>query len=173
MGGACFRPQPDCGPSNCAGCCQGTSLCADGTDGVACGRSGEQCQRCVTAEGGGACVPEPGGGGQCGGYATCHYPNCHGCCSSVTYCALGLSQSACGSNGETCHACTGGQQCAPSANGGGECVDAGACGPQNCPGCCQGDLCAIGNQDVACGTGGAVCVDCANSAQKCGAGTCQ
>jgi hypothetical protein len=169
--GTCLRPQPDCGPTNCAGCCQGSDQCATGTGDVSCGRGGEACQRCVPQELAGACVPEPGGGGQCGGAGDCHYPDCHGCCLP-SFCAAGLAELECGSNGETCQACAAGQQCAPSALSGGICVDAGTCGPDTCAGCCMGDVCAYGNQNGVCGTGGSVCADCATYGWTCTAGTC-
>jgi hypothetical protein len=166
-GGVCLHPQPNCGPANCQGCCQGTSFCAlAGNSNQACGRNGEQCAQCD-------CVPQPGGGGECGGAGGgCGYPGCHGCCSGPNVCAVGLSQQACGSNGETCHPCGDGQQCAPSPSTGGVCVDAGACGPGNCTGCCQGDVCAFGNQDAACGAGGAVCANCQMYGWKCAGGSC-
>jgi hypothetical protein len=167
-----LHPQPNCGPSNCPGCCQGPSLCAVGSHNVDCGRNGQQCERCVPAEGTGACVPEPGGAGQCGGAGTCHFPGCAGCCNA-TFCDTGVNQNLCGSNGESCHACMAGQQCVPTQTSGGMCADAGACGPQNCPGCCHGQVCAYGNQDVACGIGGSVCFDCAISGWKCVAGACK
>jgi hypothetical protein len=54
-------------------------------------------------------------------------------------------------------------------------VGGGACNPSNCPGCCVGDICAIGTQDTACGVGGGVCSNCANQApaRVCETGTCQ
>jgi hypothetical protein len=169
--GACLHPQPDCGPSNCPGCCQGNTQCASGAQDVACGRNGQQCQRCVPREGSGACVPEPIAGGECGGSGTCHYPGCAGCCLAGS-CSDGVNQARCGSNGENCRACAGGQQCVPAPTSGGTCAEAGACGPQNCPGCCHGDVCAYGDQDLACGAGGSVCVDCAMYLWKCDGGAC-
>src|ERR1019366_3418330 len=40
--GGCFRPQSNCGPSNCQGCCLGDNDCASGLDDVACGTAGQQ-----------------------------------------------------------------------------------------------------------------------------------
>jgi hypothetical protein len=38
---------------------------------------------------------------------------------------------------------------------------AGPCGRETCAtGCCYGDICAQGNQTIACGTGGFACTDC-------------
>ncbi len=47
----------------------------------------------------------------------------------------------------------------------------GECGPISCAsGCCYGNVCAIGTQDIACGSMGHACLDC--TAQTFGAGTC-
>ncbi|HEY3818167.1 MAG TPA: hypothetical protein VGL81_13400 [Polyangiaceae bacterium] len=173
--GACVHPQPDCGPTNCAGCCVDASTCATtGRDDVACGGGGQACARCLPAEQAGGCVPQPDGGGAC---SSC-FP-CGGCCvaggpGDPLECLMGISQTECGSLGETCHACTGGTQCTYGGTGG-VCVmpEAGACGPATCPGCCDGDVCAVGDQLVACGKGGAACVDCGVYATACVASTCQ
>lgn len=79
----------------------------------------------------------------------------------------------CGIHGEPCHACTGGQQCAPASTAGGVCQDAGACGPQNCPGCCDGTTCLYGDQYLECGAGGSVCASCAGYGLACEAGVCR
>jgi hypothetical protein len=173
-GGACVTMVADCGPSNCAGCCEGPSLCARGTDAIACGQGGEQCSRCLgPGETTGRCSPQAGGGGQCG---FC-YMDCYGCCGShgtaTIYCSRGLFQSECGFNGEDCQACAAGQQCAPTATTGGACVTANpACNSTNCAGCCQGDICAVGDQDVACGASAANCVNCATYQTTCMKGVC-
>jgi hypothetical protein len=167
--GACVHPEPDCGPTNCAGCCVDGSTCATtGRDDVACGEGGQACQRCLPSEQAGICVPQADGGGAC---STC-FP-CGGCCVAGD-CLPGISQTECGSSGENCHACTGGAQCA-SGGTGGVCVmpEAGACGPSTCTGCCDGDVCAVGDQLVACGTGGAACLDCAVYGMVCTAAACQ
>lgn len=44
------------------------------------------------------------------------------------------------------------------------------CGPENCTGCCQGNLCVPGSGDDACGAAGAACDDCSTRSQICGAG---
>lgn len=46
-----------------------------------------------------------------------------------------------------------------------------ACAPENCPGCCLNGQCMLGNQSVACGTRGGLCVSCSTS-QSCQAGQC-
>ncbi len=109
------------------------------------------------------CLPLLTGGGFC---PTCE-STCGGCCLG-SLCILGLTQAECGRGAEACHACTGGDQCV--ANGtGGACVmpEAGACGPSNCPGCCEGNVCAMGNQVIACGTGGAECINCGIYGETC------
>jgi hypothetical protein len=167
VGGACLTPVPNCGPSNCAGCCQGPDLCASGTAVAACGQGGQACSRCAPY----SCAPQLGGGGQCG---IC-YRDCYGCCGteSTLYCSRGLYQDECGSNGEDCTACAADQQCAPASTSGGTCVPANpACNATNCTGCCQGDICAVGDQDVACGAQGANCVDCASYKTVCTQGGC-
>jgi hypothetical protein len=80
-----------------------------------------------------------------------------------TECFEGTQALYCGSGGSGC------QECAPSMNGGhcvtdpgvgGHCEDIGTCNASNCPGCCAGDICAVGSQNVACGLGGVPCQDC-------------
>jgi hypothetical protein len=48
------------------------------------------------------------------------------------------------------------------------------CDPTQCPtGCCYGDICALGNQSIACGTGGVACRDCTRvSGSVCVSGFC-
>ncbi len=68
-----------------------------------------------------------------------------------------------GSSGGEC------QECAPSINGGhcvadpgggGHCEGMGTCNATNCAGCCAGNICAEGTQDIGCGIAGAPCQDC-------------
>jgi hypothetical protein len=118
-----------------------------------------------------ACISGPDGGAfcsRCGASALCG-----GCCLDGA-CLLGLSQSQCGSGAEDCVACTGGEQ-RVFAGTGGACVvpEAGACGPANCAGCCDGNVCAVGDQVIACGAGGAECVNCGIYGQACASGACQ
>jgi hypothetical protein len=48
------------------------------------------------------------------------------------------------------------------------------CGPGNCAGCCIGaDVCAVGNQNTACGLAGAQCLNCAGLGSVCQGGACQ
>jgi hypothetical protein len=46
-----------------------------------------------------------------------------------------------------------------------------SCGPSNCGGCCSGDTCLGGNSASACGSGGAICVDC-GPGRLCSGGVC-
>jgi hypothetical protein len=171
--GACFRPQADCDPSNCSGCCEnGGAYCTDGTHNVACGVGGELCQDCPQQ--GTTCVPHSGGGGMCGGVDSCNPQNCLGCCDGKnnSVCSLGLDFGQCGTHGAPCQVCAMDETCVPAAPGGGTCQQNGDCSPQNCSGCCYGKVCAIGNQDVACGMGGSPCADCAALGTRCTGGSC-
>lgn len=171
--GGCFHWQTDCSAANCAGCCS-LGLCSMGSSNYACGRGGGGCQRCVPSEGTGQCEPQTGGGGLCNGVVSCDPTNCPGCCVG-NVCMDGVTNSQCGHGGMACQAC-GSLECRPgtsSVSYGGDCVDAGACGPGSCPGCCAGVGCAYGDQDTACGTGGASCDDCTIVGQTCVAHGCQ
>jgi hypothetical protein len=46
-----------------------------------------------------------------------------------------------------------------------------SCGPSTCGGCCSGDTCLGGTSATACGSGGAVCVDC-GPGRLCSGGGC-
>ena|SRR5882672_3408606 len=47
------------------------------------------------------------------------------------------------------------------------------CGPSTCGGCCDANGACVGGQSTGtCGTGGAVCRDCASVGQSCNAGSC-
>ena len=143
-------PQPACSYSNCGGCCQ-NDKCMSGSSQQACGQNGEVCKQCTggTACHKGTCKP-------CG-LETC--PN--GCCQNMT-CMNGNTASACGANGGACTACTQDQECKAGA-----CQTvAKKCSASNCTGCCQGDVCENGDQDSACGSGGAACQTCTGT-MKC------
>jgi len=167
--GACIYPTPNCGPSNCAGCCVDANDCSDGTAIDACGFGGQLCQGCGPLGGHSACVPQAGGGGSC--QSACGPSNCHGCCNG-SICELGQSASQCGSGGQACTTCASSEMCAVQGPGnGGQCQL--PCSPATCGGCCAGDVCAVGNQDIACGAGGAPCADCTTMHYLCAKGTCQ
>jgi hypothetical protein len=87
-----------------------------------------------------------------------------GCCSEGT-CLSGNSASACGSFGLVCQTCVDGFTCDPAAR---TCVDEqSTCGPANCSGCCDGNLCVPGTLDTACGVEGFECVDCVTAGAVC------
>jgi hypothetical protein len=47
------------------------------------------------------------------------------------------------------------------------------CSPMSCPnGCCYGRICALGKQNIACGTSGFACADCTLFGEVCMAGVC-
>lgn len=48
----------------------------------------------------------------------------------------------------------------------------GRCGPMNCQGCCDGDMCLGGNFDDACGYDGRACVGCPSTHVCDGPGAC-
>lgn len=155
--GACMYPQPGCGPANCAGCCVDANMCTDGTSGDACGHGGQACQAC------GDCIPRSGGGGSC--HLACGPSNCEGCCQGDS-CLLGESADACGTQGQACATCAPGETCSALGGSiGGICKA--PCSPATCNGCCHGDVCAVGNQDIACGRGGATCADCTSTKSVC------
>jgi hypothetical protein len=111
------------------------------------------------------CTPTSGGG-SCG--TGCGPGNCKGCCTAGS-CLLGQSDASCGNQGQACAACQIGAYCevlGPSIGG----VCHTPCSPMSCKGCCSGDVCAVGTQDIACGVGGAACVDC--TPNGCDAGAC-
>jgi hypothetical protein len=47
------------------------------------------------------------------------------------------------------------------------------CSPDTCPtGCCYGKICALGKQNIACGTNGFACTDCTAFGEQCFSGVC-
>lgn len=168
--GVCYRPQSNCGPSNCKGCCLGNNDCAAGNFGVACGAGGQQCARCVPSEGTGQCVPAEGGAGGTCTDQQCGPATCPGCCSNGA-CVSGLTESACGQLGVQCQTCGSGTFCYAF-----ECRPGTPCTPQNCNGCCgtspEGGVCFAGTDDKICGSGGLPCTDCQNANEVCVSGVC-
>jgi hypothetical protein len=178
-------------PGNCdfascsTGCClpDGTcfvaGLAADGSfpDDIPCGSNGEACATCPSGYVciGGGCVHITSVG------SSCSSDNCGGCCmlgsmpapgvtGSSNTCFLGSQDLYCGSGGAQCQSCapsTNGGHCVADPGGGGHCEGIGTCNATNCAGCCVGELCAVGTQDVGCGTRGAACQDCASDAGIC------
>jgi hypothetical protein len=124
----------------CLGCCVG-GVCHDGTDNALCGNEGEPCQDCTT-EG-----------------KRCHLQTCTGCikeecalrggcCILDEECAPGITDGACGKDGEICDICSERglvcdeerQQCCT--HYGEPCLFHGDC----CSGCCSQDFCAIASE---------------------------
>lgn len=154
---ACGNTVAECGPSTCAGCCEGDE-CFAGTDPNECGTSGEACQHCAAS--GLACnsqqCTQPGCGPQ----------NCAGCCFG-DQCVGGTDQTACGVGGQVCVNCAAsGSQCQPEGPGG-ACSAPPPCNPSNCQGCCVGDACTAGTAPTACGIGGQTCTDCSSLGGTC------
>jgi hypothetical protein len=163
----------DCGPANCPGCCVGTQYCYLGVQDTACGHAGQACQRCNPDTGTGTCTSDADGGGTCSGGEPCSPSTCGGCCAG-NVCLPGTSDDACGGNGITCETCSATQDCAyiiDAGYGTFRCSLVALCDPITCDGCCDGLVCAVGTQDVACGTGGGACVTCP-SGQSCVSGAC-
>lgn len=164
---------PKCGPTNCTGCCQSDGSCAGGQTLDACGMNGEACEQCPKDPNSYCNKPGPGCITQ---LAECTPQNCDGCCflypkPNFQFCSSGVHAKACGHNGEACQICGSGQCLAVS--GGGKCQGSPPCTPNNCSGCCAGNICAIGVQDIACGTGGVVCADCDTNGKTCVGNVCK
>ena len=60
-----------------------------------------------------------------------------------------------------------GGHCVADPGGGGHCEDVGTCNASNCAGCCAGNICAEGTQNVACGVAGVPCQDCNSDGGTC------
>lgn len=169
--GVCVHPQTNCGPSNCPGCCLGSSLCASGIADVNCGNGGQQCMRCVPTEGTGQCIAIEGGSGGVCTDQQCGPQTClEGCCSNGV-CLSGQTEMACGTGGVACQACGPGEFCH-----GDNCRPGTPCTNQNCAGCCQieddGGACLAGSADNECGQGGATCQNCTLAQGVCASGVC-
>lgn len=166
--GARDASQGLCGRGNCRGCCQNNqcldynqlSATACGFDGVACINCGPK-GTCLK----GACAtPQPG----------CGPANCSGCCLDANHCSYGTVDDACGFGGQLCQGCgpsSNTVECIPRTGGGGSCGGQQTCGRGTCSGCCQGNVCEIGQSTSACGTGGRACATC-GAGESC-VGFCQ
>lgn len=102
----------------------------------------------------------------CSSPKTCTPASCPmGCCANDT-CVSGDATTACGAAGADCVSCSDGgvfQQLVCTTS-----QQCGACGPDNCIGCCAGDVCKPKvPDDSSCGELGAACVDCADAGQAC------
>src|SRR5690242_2259925 len=101
----------------------------------------------------------------CSGKPACDVSNCNGCCDSKGVCQSGITQSACGTRGSTCTACSLNETCSASVctplSGAGGGAGGGTGGGSNCksagascltPGECCSNSCTAGT--CAAGTGG-------------------
>jgi hypothetical protein len=162
-----------CDATNCTGCCVG-DLCLPGNSQFACGQNGGQCGRCNTGE---VCRITSVGGGRCEtAQQKCGPANCGGCCTSSGQCLNGLSDSACGRLGEACDVCAFNESCTPDGLPGARtCQPDTFCGPDNCDGCCLGDICipAGAQTDDTCGIKGQQCLQCGPNQTCNSAGFCE
>lgn len=165
-GGSRCQGNPTCGPQNCGGCCNGAQ-CVAGGDSTACGKQGQQCTNCTNT--GRQCVPQGLPNERtCQAPVLCGPANCPGCCVGNN-CVVATTPAACGKGGQVCKGCAVNEACTA-----GVCVPAANCGPANCAGCCIGnDVCAVGNQNTACGLVGIQCNNCAGMGKVCQGGSCQ
>ncbi len=94
-------------------------------------------------------------------------PSCNGCCTTNGQCEPGTNADTCGHQGSTCVDCASqGKQCLA-----GVCSLPASCTPDNCKGCCQGNVCRSGTSLTACGVDAGSCVACPLGA-ACTAGAC-
>jgi hypothetical protein len=152
---ACVTNMAQCGPTNCTGCCAGTTCVAGGAANE-CGSGGQACQSC--AANGLVCTAQ-----QCAPPTppSCGPANCAGCCQG-SVCMSGTNGAACGEKGGQCQDCGAtGATCLSDGGAGGMC-GAEACDSVSCPnGCCDANLtCQPGTSLGACGVGGNSCEDC-------------
>jgi hypothetical protein len=162
---------PGCNAWTCSlGCCESDGGCLAISQDT-CGSNGDACEKCASdafCRGPGSCFRQQ---------PNCNASNCNGCCTDPTrgYCATGVHNTLCGHDGEICARCVpseGTGQCVSQPDGGGSCTVP-PCSSVNCAGCCYGDVCSVGTQDIACGQGGVACVDCVFlSTPRCVGGVC-
>jgi hypothetical protein len=90
-----------CNPGTCAGCCDATGLCVDGSADAVCGNRGTLCVDCTTLGDTcdfGMCTASDGG-------LPCSQ-TCDGCCDTNGNCQLGFADAQCGGLGTLCTDCT-------------------------------------------------------------------
>ena len=91
--------------------------------------------------------------------------SCTGCCLAGA-CQAGTAQTACGTGGNSCQACSDDEQCTS-----GGCTL--TCDATTCPtGCCSQGVCQSGGETTACGTQGGVCQQCSDPTPMCASGMC-
>lgn len=159
----------ECNAATCPnGCCDAKGKCETGTLVQSCGGKGLACVDCVN-EGFDFCDPSRRSCAR--EVKVCDAMSCaDGCCASTgpgrNICLQGDSPKACGKGGDMCATCSdfaGPGVCDPSTR---VCKTA-ACGPGNCPGCCSGNECRVGQDQTACGANGDACQDCTTSMDMC------
>lgn len=165
---ACGNIQPTCDVSTCpTGCCtlfNGQLACVSGVSSLACGGGGAKCLDCT--QNGQVCDANK----HACENAPCGPNNCKGCCAGST-CVNSQSDSQCGTGGLSCTDCTQQKEVCNASSG--QCTNIQPlCTPQNCKGCCAGDVCVVSETDSQCGLGGAACADCAAQSETCSSGTC-
>jgi len=102
------------------------------------------------------------------GAGTCGPSTCGGCCQGEL-CVNDVSSSACGSAGFPCVQCDPGETCTN-----GQCGGSSSCNLATCAqGCCKNNQCMPGDINTACGSSGALCMDCVASGGTCQGQTCQ
>ncbi|CAN5768681.1 hypothetical protein BH09MYX1_BH09MYX1_40420 [soil metagenome] len=164
-----------CGPTTCAtGCCLPDGTCNAKPSPASCGAEGSMCLKCAADF---QICNKPAPGCSKNSVPKCDSTTCDGCCvfiDKIGYCIAGDHPRACGHDGQACGNCGVGGSCAQQSSGGGVCVGSPAqCNAQTCTGCCVGNVCAVGLQNIACGVQGAVCTDCSAKGQGCkGGGVC-
>lgn len=156
-----------CNATNCKGCCVGNQ-CLQGVNNRSCGQNGAQCTDCRAQ--GQTCV-NTGTGGRCaGGPPVCNAATCPTGCCRGNVCLPGSDNADCGTAGAACRSCGMGTACDATRR---TCAPVAACGPENCAGCCIGDVCVNpGNGDTSCGTMGQACANCTGKGQVCRSGSC-
>jgi hypothetical protein len=109
---------------------------------------------------------------------TCGPSNCKGCCLTATWCADGTEVGACGTGGQMCQTCFDSKNklvaCVPNdAGAGGTCQGGPTCTTQSCgSGCCNGNVCMLGELDTSCGYATMACADCTKLSGYCDGGRC-
>lgn len=159
--GRCIAGTAGC--DNCDGCCANGVSCLDGDSKSACGTGGEACQTCDPDDecNAGECLANPTG--------PCDHTTCpDGCCSSGGVCVKYAAQDnyQCGTGAAPCMNCIDfdpAKTCDATSHGcetGGSVNNCGSCQASEC---CDGNACATGTTNAACGKGG--------TCQICPAGT--
>jgi hypothetical protein len=169
LGVLCLMKDRACRPETChTGCCRrrGNDVyCHDGLSDQACGIGGQLCEDCTVA--GTTCTSD-----HVCGQLTCNPSTCATGCCLGNQCVSGTALLSCGAGGAQCRDCSTTNETCQRTMGGGACRPP-LCNPLSCNGCCQGDFCATGAQDIACGRSGATCTSCVTQGLTCQDGGCR